>query len=63
MRLHLFLTHAFEQARLAHQAILNVSATRGGRRLRLLRRHLQSAGKTLQEAVQQRREKTASLDS
>jgi hypothetical protein len=34
MRLHLFLTRAFEQARPAHHEILNVSATRGGRRLR-----------------------------
>jgi DNA-binding GntR family transcriptional regulator len=34
MCLHLFPTRAFEQARPAHHEILNVSATRGGRRLR-----------------------------
>ena len=60
MRLHLFLTHGFEQVRTEHHEILNLCRKRGvDAACDFLKRHFQSAGRTLKEAVQQRREKTA----
>jgi len=59
-RLHLYLTRGFEQVRTEHHALLDLCRKReGDAACDLLRRHIQSAGKTLMEAVQHRREKTA----
>lgn len=59
-RLHLYLTRGFEQVRTEHHALLDLCRKReGDAACHLLRRHIQSAGKTLMEAVQHRREKTA----
>jgi len=59
-RLHPFLTHGFEQVSTEHHEILSLCGKRGvGAASDVLKRHFQSAGRTLKEAVQQRREKTA----
>jgi DNA-binding GntR family transcriptional regulator len=60
MRLHLLLTRDFEQVRAEHHALLDLCRKRDADAAGdLLKRHIQTAGKNLKEAVQQRREKTA----
>jgi DNA-binding GntR family transcriptional regulator len=57
---NLFLSRGFEQVRTEYHEILNLCCKREvDAACVLLKRHIQSAGRTLQEAVQQRREKTA----
>lgn len=59
-RLHLYLTRGFEQVRTEHHTLLELCQERQvGVACDFLRGHIQSAGKTLMEAVQQRREKPA----
>jgi DNA-binding GntR family transcriptional regulator len=59
-RLHLYLSRSFEQVRTEHRALLDFCRKRDlEAACDLLRCHIQSAGTTLKEAVQQRREKTA----
>jgi DNA-binding GntR family transcriptional regulator len=59
-RLHLYLTRGFEQVRTEHHALLDLCRKReADAACDLLKRHIQNAGKTLMEAVRQRREKSA----